>query len=275
MGEPAAPPAPAAAPPPTGEPQNTPPQATDAPQAPPASSGLEKFTDPATGQVDLGKLGQGYLELQRQFHTTPPAQRSTMAIAPAEEGVPEDAGFSTIMAKANLNAADIHQEWTAHGKLTQGMYDALKKASGMSKGVINEIVADKVTQHEATVQRLTAKAHELAGGEQQWGTLEAWARTNLTASELRAYNALVESPLTAEVGFEWLVSRYARVNGEKSGGRLPVGGTPPAGGAGFNSPMDMLNAKRDKRYMRDKAYTAEVDAKVARMTPMALQGGAK
>ena len=91
-----------------------------------------------------------------------------------------------------------------------------------------------------------------------------WAKANLTAAEINAYNAAVSSGNLdqAKLAVLGLSAKFSKANGSEP--RLVQGRTTSASGDVFESTAQLTEAMRDPRYRNDTAFRAKVQSKLAR-----------
>ena len=82
---------------------------------------------------------------------------------------------------------------------------------------------DMVSQTKARNTELKNKVHTIAGGEEQWQEVSAWAADNASEDERSAINTLFEQGgVAAEIAASYLVSQYRGATGTQFEGKPAV-----------------------------------------------------
>lgn len=253
--------------PPAGNPAAPPPEPFKMP---------EKFAGKTAEQI-----AQSYVELERSRTATPaadPAAPPTLKIEPAAA----PAMFKSVddvLARAGLKADDVAKQFSEAGKLTPEQYQAFAK-QGFGEEVVDGFMRGEQARGQSVKEKndaLRAEVFTLAGGEEQFGNMQAWAASNCTKAELAKYNEMVEgkaaTPDSIRMAGQWLVSRYQSANGGASAPAARTSPTAPGGVTPFASKADVTAAMADPRYRPtinnvrnpryDPAYERHVDARLA------------
>lgn len=162
---------------------------------------------------------------------------------------------------SGLDLAALEREYTVNGQLSDASYKALADA-GIGKPFVDAYIKGQEALLQATVREMTS----LAGGEEQYTAMTAWAAENLPQEDIAAFNTAVSSgnkPLI-KMAVSGLVSRWKEAEGSEP--QLVGGRTSADGGdsrRGFRSKEEMVAAMRDPRYGKDAAYTRDVERKTA------------
>jgi hypothetical protein len=149
-------------------------------------------------------------------------------------------------------------EYAADHKISDETIAALEK-----QGIPRSTVDNYVAGVQALEAQQEAAAFALVGGKDSYGKMIEWAATNLSESEIAAYDAAVTHPATAEMAIKGLHARFQQT-GTFEPGRALNGNNNAAGGDMFRSRHEMMAAMKDERYTKgDMAFHAEVQAKIA------------
>lgn len=161
-------------------------------------------------------------------------------------------------------ASRIEAEYEADGKLSDDSYEQLAKA-GYSAGFVNSFLQGQ----EAVAEAYIAKIVGYAGGKEQFDRVVAHLKANSPNSMDALYDAMERQDLNTvrtviNLGMASQTKKFGKQPERTLNrrGAVPAGRTAPAKVQGFESQNEMVKAMSDKRYGRDKAYTAEVEAKV-------------
>ena len=103
-----------------------------------------------------------------------------------------------------------------------------------------------------------------AGGEQQYAQIVNWAKTNLPADQITAFDEVVNtgSVQAIQLAVSGLKAEYDNANGVE--GRMVTGKAPQNSGDVFRSQQELVAAMNDPRYDRDPAYRQDVIQKLDR-----------
>lgn len=176
--------------------------------------------------------------------------------AVAKPAPTDDDAAKAALAAEGFDYGDLSTEYNDAGELSAATYEKLAKA-GFDKAVVDSHIAGQV----ALAEQFTARALEAAGGKEQFGNMQEWAKTGLSAAELGAYNKAVEgTEAEALQAVESLRSKF-----EGAYGRQPAllgGRNANAGNNGYASKAEMVAEMRDPRYAKDPAYRATVQHRV-------------
>ncbi|WP_053269391.1 capsid assembly protein [Pseudomonas chlororaphis] len=161
-------------------------------------------------------------------------------------------------------AERIEAEYEADGKLSDDSYAQLAKA-GYSAGFVNSYLQGQ----EAVAEAYVSKIVSYAGGKEQFDRVVAHLKANEPHSMDALYDAMERQDLnTVRTVINLGMASQTKKFGKQPERTLNRRSAAPAGRAttakveGFTSQNEMVTAMRDKRYGRDKAYTAEVEVKV-------------
>lgn len=202
------------------------------------------------------KLAAAYVELEKKMGAgaVPPAAKPS-ADATVAPSTPEQA----VAAGVDLNA--LGKEYVANGnKLTDASLDALK-AKGISADVVSTYVKGAEQQAAVIVSDIAA----VAGGEDKLKQVLEWAKSNLLAPEIAAYNKILDAGdrLASKLAFEGLHSRFRNATGSEPTRTTGAAVSTTSGPAPFASKAEMVAAMRDPRYKSDPGYRDTVAKRLA------------
>ena len=208
------------------------------------------------GKPDYAALAQSYTALEGKLGATTPS-----SAAPT----PEAAAAATQELTNGLQAAGLdintfYAEYNANGGLSDESYRKLE-AAGRPRAEVDAYIAGQ----EALFEQQAQSIYSAVGGEQQFVVVQAWAKANLPANELKAYNHIIDTGTPDQVRLAVLGvnAQYAAKNGREP---TLVGGG-PAAPQGFASKAEVVAAMQDPRYKKDEAYRASVIAKMRNGSP--------
>ena len=219
-------------------------------------------------QVYAGKyksaqeLEKAYMELQSKLGEQ---EKGETEVAEKE---PEDKPQLSEGATLITSATD---EYYANGnKLTP---ETLQKFSSMSsqdliKAYMEVQQLPEYQQAQQTpVEISESQVNQIknaAGGEQQYANIINWAKSNLEAEQINAFDDVVNtgSVQAINLAVAGLKAQYDNANGVE--GRMVTGKAPTNSGDVFRSQQELVAAMNDPRYDRDPAYRQDVIQKLDR-----------
>lgn len=183
-----------------------------------------------------------------------------------EEQAPQDApareAAEDALKDKGLDITEFEAEFTARGELSAESYQKL-----LDKGIPRALVDSYIAGQKALVDSFVQDIHAIAGGPDAYADMVAWARQSLSPAEIAAFDRIanagqkdmLELAVTG-LAARWKAAEGSRpelVRGKATAGR---GGSPDV----FESPQQVVEAMRDKRYGKDPAYTQAIADKMAR-----------
>ena len=152
---------------------------------------------------------------------------------------------------------DASAEWAEKGELSDGMYEKLSQV-----GITKDMVSMYIAGQENTQAVETTDIHNSIGGEQNYQNMVQWASENLSESEQKSYDEVVESGSVdaAKFAVQGLYSRF------QMSGKAPTlmkGQTNGSGVVPYNSIAQVREAMSDSRYKQDPAFRKQVEQRIA------------
>ena len=214
----------------------------------------EKFWDAEKGEARWDALADAYSELERKQSTAPKTGEE------AAEAVAEVVDANALTA-----------EFADKGELSEASRTSLTKALSKALGG-DDAAAQTVALYEAGLKALAAQmvsdVKGIAGGDEGYAQMSEWAKTNLSADEIKKFDTEVLSndPTRAKAAVRDLHLRFREAGGAESipslvGGKANTGGK---AGDAYANQDELYNDIADPRYDKDPAFRARVDAKIAR-----------
>jgi hypothetical protein len=208
----------------------------------------EKFKSPE-------EMAKAYSELESKLGkpkdepaTTPDPSTATQADA------------EKALTDKGLDMQEFSNEFAQKGELSSESYEKLAKA-----GYDRKLVDQYIDGQRALAAQYEADVMSEVGGGEKYNEMVTWAKANMSAAEIEAYNNAVSSGNAAQAKLA--------VNGLKSKFESSVGSDPQRmlGGKGnadsadvFESMAQVTEAMKDPRYKTDPAFRAKVQAKLGR-----------
>ena len=208
------------------------------------------------------ELEKAYMELQSKLGEQ---EKGETEVAEKE---PEDKPTLSEGATLITSASD---EYYANGnKLSP---ETLQKFSSMSsQDLINAYMEvqqlPEYQQAQQTPVEITdAQVNQIknaAGGEAAYSNIINWAKSNLEAEQINAFDDVVNtgSVQAINLAVAGLKAQYDNANGVE--GRMVTGKAPTNSGDVFRSQQELVAAMNDPRYDRDPAYRQDVVEKLDR-----------
>ena len=220
-------------------------------------------------QVYAGKyksaqeLEKAYMELQSKL-----GEQEDKGETEVAEKEPEDKPTLSEGATLITSATD---EYYANGNELSP--ETLQKFSSMSsqdliKAYMEVQQLPEYQQAQQTpVEISEAQVNQIknaAGGEQAYANIINWAKTNVPAEQINAFDEVVNSGSVqaTNLAVAGLKAQYDNANGVE--GRMVTGKPPTNSGDVFRSQQELVAAMNDPRYDRDPAYRQDVIQKLDR-----------
>ena len=220
-------------------------------------------------QVYAGKyksaqeLEKAYMELQSKL-----GEQEDKGETEVAEKEPEDKPTLSEGATLITSATD---EYYANGNELSP--ETLQKFSSMSsqdliKAYMEVQQLPEYQQAQQTpVEISEAQVNQIknaAGGEQAYANIINWAKTNVPAEQINAFDEVVNSGSVQAINLAvaGLKAQYDNANGVE--GRMVTGKPPTNSGDVFRSQQELVAAMNDPRYDREPAYRQDIIEKLDR-----------
>ena len=207
------------------------------------------------------ELEKAYVELQKKLGEGSDDEEQGEA-EPTEEEAPEVSPAQSLI-------TDASAEYAENGQLSEEM---MSKFSEMSS---QDLVQAYMEMQANAPQAEAAEPVELSdnevnaikdsvGGEAEYEKVIDWASTNLSESQINAYDDIISSGNAAAIQMmvDGLKAQYDSNNGFE--GQMLSGKAPNSSRDVFRSQQQVVEAIADPRYDRDPAYRNEVLEKLER-----------
>jgi len=207
------------------------------------------------------ELEKAYVELQKKLGEGSEEQEEGEAES-SEEEAPEVSPVQSLI-------TDASAEFAEKGELTEEM---MSRFSEMSS---RDLVQAYMEMQANAPQAESAEPVELSdnevnaiknsvGGEAEYEKVIDWASTNLSESQIEAYDDIIASGNSAAIQMmvDGLKAQYDSSNGFE--GQMLSGKAPTSSRDVFRSQQQVVEAIADPRYDRDPAYRNEILEKLER-----------
>lgn len=179
---------------------------------------------------------------------------------PPEEEKPSDSTAESTDTGEGITFEEAVNEWMELGQpeLSEEDYSALGEL-GYSRDFIDTYHRGLQADQDAAVSAV----HEITGGQEQYDAITQWGASNLSSSEVKAFNKVMDSGSKEEVAMavRGLKAQYNEARGNTPG-RSVTGGNPGSNSGGYQSLEQQIQAQSDPRYQSDSAYRSDVEAKI-------------
>ena len=210
------------------------------------------------------ELEKAYVELQKKLGDN---KEEDTEQASAEEKAEDKPQLSE---GANLITTASDEYYANGNKLSP---ETMAKFSSMStqdliKAYMEVQATPEFQQQQAAPAEISAsqinQIKNAAGGEKAYANIVNWAKTNLPADQINAFDEVVNtgSVQAIQLAVSGLKSQYDNANGVE--GRMVTGKTAPNNGDVFRSQAELVRAMSDPRYDSDPAYRQDVVEKLDR-----------
>lgn len=225
----------------------------------------DKFKN-ADGSVNTEALLASYQELEKKQGAAPkegeekPALKEGEAPKPADPSKEEKA-LTGVLKAAGLELTPFNEEFAKDGALSDDSYAKLEKA-GFDKATVDTYIRG-VQAANADVATAITEIKAVAGGDEGYDAMTAWAAANLSKEQVAEFNEAVQS---GKAGIAKAAVTALKASFDKAEGVEPslIGGGGKPTGEVFRSWSEMETAMKDPRYRNDIAYTKDVEAKAMR-----------
>lgn len=200
-------------------------------------------------------LAKAYSELQAKLGAkSQESAEASKTETPTEQQNPEQA-----LSEKGLDFSEFSAEFATKGELSPESYAKLE-AAGFDKQIVDNYIAGQ----KAVAAQYETEILAEVGGREKYSEITAWAKANLTPSEIDAFNAAVSSGNTAQAKLAvlGLSAQFSKAVGSEP--KLVQGRPTSASEDVFESTAQLTEAMRNPLYRSDPAYRAKVQAKLAR-----------
>ena len=208
----------------------------------------EKFSKPEDMAKAYGELENKLGKPAETPESSDTAKEDNLNIDKAEEAV-ESAG---------LSMENLQQEYDSNGVLNEESYEKLAKA-----GITKDYVDAFINGQQALANQRAGEIKGIVGGNENYNDMMQWAKQNLNAQEIDAYNVTVngrdiEQTKLAVMGLQ---ARYSAAEGIEP--NLVRGRSAGETKGGFRSWAEVTTAMKDPRYQSDEAYRTDIQNKIS------------
>ena len=205
-------------------------------------------------------LEQYYVELRKDFSSGKKVEEGRKHVAEEEkkdDGEDVDNGKSDPTDKPSDSISDklwaeLETTFAEKGAITSEQYEALNKV-----GIPDAVVDKYIDGLKSTQDAFTNKVYDMAGGEENYNEIKAWAESNYSQAELDA----IASGTPDEIFFK-LKGVKADFDSQVGSDRVR-GKTGKSTGDSYRSQDEYILDRTSPEYKKDRRFKAKVDAKFA------------
>ena len=210
------------------------------------------------------ELEKAYIELQGKLGENKEDTETATATEEKPEDTPQMSEGATLITDASKEYFDNNN------KLSD---ETLAKFSSMSsqdliKAYMEVQASPEFQQQQAAPAEISeAQVNQIknaAGGEAAYSNIINWAKTNVPAEQISAFDDVVNTGNVQAINLAvaGLKAQYDNANGVE--GRMVTGKAPTNSGDVFRSQQELVAAMSDARYDRDPAYRQDIIEKLDR-----------
>jgi hypothetical protein len=172
----------------------------------------------------------------------------------------EDDPAQKAVADAGLDFDDLSDVYRENGKLDDEHYQKLEKA-GIPKALVDSYIAGQ----EALAIAAENEVYAHVGGKDTYSAMVEFAKSNLNAAEIDAYDNAVNSanPAARRMAVDGLKARYEAVNGREPA-RVTGSSRGSSEGGVYESWAQVQADMGNPLYTKDPAFRSKVEAKIGR-----------
>lgn len=215
----------------------------------------EKFKSPE----DLAKA---YAELESKLGKGEAQKADPSEPAPSEPANNQEQVAEELSTKG-LSLDDFSAEFAQKGELSAESYDKLEKA-----GYPRHLVDGYIEGQKALASKFEMEVKSSVGGDKAFNEMVSWATTNVSQSELEAYNQAVSSgdPEKAKLAVLGMYQKFSAARPSEP--QLISGATKGGASDIYESMAQMKEDMKNPLYKNDPAFRQKVQAKLARSNIM-------
>jgi len=150
-----------------------------------------------------------------------------------------------------------YNQWSESGEVSDEVIDQIVAEKGIPREYVEQFIQQATAQEMLTHKQI----FDSVGGEEQYKSIISWAENNLPASEIETYNKIIDSGDVDQIKFA------INALSQRRGGKKfvsPDTNRTSEDATSFGSKAEMVEAMKDPRYERDRAYRQKVERMIMR-----------
>jgi len=191
-------------------------------------------------------LEQYYVDLRKEFSSKPKVED-----VPDNKPVIKDDEAKNIVGDDKL-WAELDTEFTTNGGLSDEYYDKLNKM-----GIPSKVVDKYLDGLKSEASLFTNNVYSLAGGEENYNDIKAWAEDTYSQKELD----IIASGTHEEILFKMKGVKAEYESKVKQGDSGRLYGNKGSNGSGYKDQQEYLLDVMSPEYRKNPKYKAKVEAK--------------
>lgn len=197
-------------------------------------------------------LVRHYKELESNFHEEKSGRKHSKDNEEEDGEKPKDGEDEKPEGVSEELWTDLSTYFEEHGGITDAHYDQLNKA-----GIPDQVINDYIDGIQMKQQAFTQEIYDIAGGQETYETIKAWAEDYYPAERIEAISRMDKDGMI--MAMKGIKADYMEQN--PSDGVRITGETRGTGVGSYASQEDYIIDVADKRYGIDKRYTKAVNDK--------------
>lgn len=150
-------------------------------------------------------------------------------------------------------------EFTEGGEIGEDTVTKLTEA-----GIPKEFIDTYQAGVKALQTQATAAAHGAVGGEENWNSMVAWAKDNLSDDKIAAFDESVVNPSTSDLAIAGLWSQYQKAEGNEGTLVTSDAKTTTSTSDTYAKKAELMSDMNNPLYAKDAAFRQQVADKLAR-----------
>jgi hypothetical protein len=197
------------------------------------------------------ELEQGYIELQQKFSSGERGEQEEPQAEEGQEEQPEE--------EEDVPSDLLERLWNeSEGDVSPEILEEIKSSSPEDIAAMYLEYRNSQPEAPAFAEEDITQLKNIAGGDEGYGQMMAWATDNLNEQEIQMFDDVMETnnPMSAFFAIQALNYRYQEAVGYE--GRMLTGSSSVDKSNAFRSQAELVRAMEDSRYEKDAAYREDV-----------------
>lgn len=205
------------------------------------------------GMSDVA-LEKYYKDLEQEFHNGDDKPEGRKHAEEKDDGKDEKTDGDKPTGVSDELWTELSKQFEENGNITDEHYNKLNEA-----GIPDEVIDRYIDSIGAEQEKFTESIYSIAGGEEEYNIVKAWAEDNIPAEQIEAIGRMDKNGML--IAMEGIKAKYDAAN--PADGKRIIGDTGGNAKGTYSSQADYIIDVSDSRYGKDKRYTKAVDDKFA------------
>ena len=211
---------------------------------------------------DAQELEKAYIELQKKLGEGKEEKAEVVEEQPQD--TPQLSEGATLISNAS---DEYYKNGNKLSDETMAKFSSMSSQDLIKAYMEVQQLPEYQQQQQAPAEISESQVNQIknaAGGEQAYANIINWAKVNVPADQINAFDEVVNSGSVQAINLAvaGLKAQYDNANGVE--GRMVTGKPPTNSGDVFRSQQELVAAMNDVRYDRDPAYRQDVIEKLDR-----------